>query len=72
MPDFTTNIKRFSAATILSSALLLFLIQPSIDLLTIGWIKKSSSALDNIVAAENRLMLVVKSGMVEHGTAKRV
>tara|TARA_B110001454_G_scaffold166480_1_gene156344 strand:- start:237 stop:449 length:213 start_codon:yes stop_codon:yes gene_type:complete len=46
--------------------------QPSIDLLTIGWIKKSSSALDNIVAAENRLMLVVKSGMVEHGTAKRV
>jgi hypothetical protein len=41
------------------------------DLLTIGWIKKSSSALDNIVAAENRLMLVVKSGMVEHGTAKR-
>jgi hypothetical protein len=41
------------------------------DLLTIGWIKKSSSALDNIVAAENRLMLVVRSGMVQHGTAER-
>lgn len=36
-----------------------------------GCIKKSSTALDNIVAAENRLMLVVKSGMVEHGTTKR-
>ena len=41
------------------------------DLLTIGWIKNSSNALDNIVAAEKRLMLVVRSGMVQHDTAKR-
>jgi hypothetical protein len=37
MPDFTTSIKRFSAATILSSALLLFLIQPIVSKSILGW-----------------------------------
>ena len=37
MPDLTTNIKRFSAATILSSALLLFLIQPIVSKSILGW-----------------------------------
>ncbi|MBT4691985.1 MAG: fused MFS/spermidine synthase [Planctomycetaceae bacterium] len=37
MPNLTTNIKRFSAATILSSALLLFLIQPIVSKSILGW-----------------------------------
>jgi len=37
MPDLTTNIKRFSATTILSSALLLFLIQPIVSKSILGW-----------------------------------
>jgi hypothetical protein len=37
MPDLTTNIKRFSAATVFSSALLLFLIQPIVSKSILGW-----------------------------------